>query len=815
MFNRCDQLSAHVRSHDKSRPYTCSRCASSFPTLSAFYTHITSLHVDFFPVDVCPICEELYEDLDNHFYLHDPISARANDRWRSTYECPYKLCQKKNFVNQKVLDIHIHTMHGQGGQAYVCEQCDAVFPSFFELDEHSKEEHCKIERNDSNTMYCSHCAKAFPNNHALAEHVRESHGIFMSLKSEVLSSPTTESEESKTVEYPCSSCNQIFSSADLLNDHQLEKHTEIIYRCGFCKETLDSKVGLRVHFSMNHSNEQRSYKCTDCSAAFSTEILWQMHMRRHNSKPYRCLLCDETYATERELETHSVTHKKTVKCPVCEEAFHVEYLLDLHLQTAHFPVAPPPAKRSKKERTKCEICDVRFPDELALVRHRRIEHKLASSVSPSTLKCVYCQTECFNSSELEFHIQEKHAPPPIVAHKCNICDKLLPSSTSLVQHKLGHVTLPSRLICFVCQATIVGKDDFLNHSRDHSVIGSKCLVCRQAVNSSEELRLHSEHHFPEVKCSRCHITPANNEPSSPKEGSSQSRTNDKTRVCSNCQKQTESKNNQLPKAYQCIKCQQSFLSENEIQAHVATHILNESNVHECRLCWKNFDTPARLQCHLIEHSFDQGKPFECYVCNKVLTSSATIQQHVLEHSVGSRKYSCASCSNVYFFSAELENHKLTHHSHVATSPTPSPCRCPVCGIVYENSAILHQHVLDSHSSFNKKNEQLECGECRRTFACQAALISHSKSHKFGKENKMASQTNKPFSCSICSRNFTKKSQVREHMKVHYSQTVFTCPQCSAIFREADELRLHSNSVHYMDESCSLCQRSFADSQEYR
>ena len=47
------------------------------------------------------------------------------------------------------------------------------------------------------------------------------------------------------------------------------------------------------------------------------------------------------------------------------------------------------------------------------------------------------------------------------------------------------------------------------------------------------------------------------------------------------------------KTYQCIKCQMSFSSEDEIQSHVQTHLLNEGSSHECHLCTQitYFDSP--------------------------------------------------------------------------------------------------------------------------------------------------------------------------------------------------------------------------------
>ncbi len=152
--------------------------------------------------------------------------------------------------------------------------------------------------------------------------------------------------------------------------------------------------------------------------------------------------------------------------------------------------------------------------------------------------------------------------------------------------------------------------------------------------------------------------------------------------------------------FQCIKCQQSFGTEYEIQVHVASHVMQEGNVHECKICSSIFDSPAKLQAHLIEHTFEvstviahrlhkmdpywvaphqmtvpvnsdnmtkdcapifqticgsqkvcrseiltlvtcdsQGQgEIRCYVCNMLFTHPQAIQMHVLEHGISARRF---------------------------------------------------------------------------------------------------------------------------------------------------------------------------------
>jgi len=105
----------------------------------------------------------------------------------------------------------------------------------------------------------------------------------------------------------------------------------------------------------------------------------------------------------------------------------------------------------------------------------------------------------------------------------------------------------------------------------------------------------------------------------------------------------------------------SFGSEDEIQSHVTSHLMNEGSRHECRLCSQiHFDSPLKLQAHLIEHTFEGCSSFTCYMCSTVFTTANGLQHHMLEHGLHTRPYDCTHCHLKFFFRAELENHIVSH-----------------------------------------------------------------------------------------------------------------------------------------------------------
>ena len=226
----------------------------------------------------------------------------------------------------------------------------------------------------------------------------------------------------------------------------------------------------------------------------------------------------------------------------------------------------------------------------------------------------------------------------------------------------------------------------------------QCIVCRQTLASMLELQMHGKHHFQSPAafytccvclksfdskenlvsklntsgrtyyvCKPCYhgdlpaAVTSSAQPQSHDLG--ELRSHDRDCRCPSCAVKCENQmSTTSKKTFQCIKCQQSFATEYEIQMHVATHVMQEGNIHECKICNSIFDSPAKLQCHLIDHTFEsQGGEIRCYVCNMLFAHASAVQIHVLEHGISARRYSCTLCPQTFFFSAELQNHMYCVH----------------------------------------------------------------------------------------------------------------------------------------------------------
>lgn len=375
------------------------------------------------------------------------------------------------------------------------------------------------------------------------------------------------------------------------------------------------------------------------------------------------------------------------------------------------------------------------------------------------------------------------------------------------------------------------EEQFYAHAQQHGFQGTnmQCIVCRQTLASMLELQMHGKHHFQNpasfYTCCVCLGSFDSKENLISKLNSSgrayyvckpcyHGELANEFR-CGTCNVKFETQGAldthmaNHKKTYQCIKCQQSFASEYEIQVHVATHVMQEGNVHDCKICGTVFDSPAKLQCHLIEHTFEATE-IRCYVCNSLFTHASAIQMHVLEHGLGARRYVCTHCPQSFFFAAELQNHILSaHNDSLALSPSPAPSapkmelQCPMCPKTFTSLLALGSHrkthdkkspspmPTSSSSSSASGEETLKCSLCPETFpnlgelqhhflsshAADAELLQHkgafsmvAMDHATGPPISMSgiATMRKGVNCPECGKECSSLAHLQSHTKIHSS-----------------------------------------------
>ncbi|XP_037651711.1 gastrula zinc finger protein XlCGF57.1-like isoform X1 [Sebastes umbrosus] len=135
--------------------------------------------------------------------------------------------------------------------------------------------------------------------------------------------------------------------------------------------------------------------------------------------------------------------------------------------------------------------------------------------------------------------------------------------------------------------------------------------------------------------------------------------------------------------------------------------------------------------------------------------------------------------------------------------------------------------LQKQTGIQTGGKTFSCSVCSKRFSRKNSLITHMILHSEGNRFTcsvckrsfgirgnlvvhMRTHTGeKPFSCSVCSKTFTTKQQLKRHMRIHTGEKPFSCSVCSRTFAQKQNLIQHS-TLHTGEKpfSCSVCGKRF-------
>ncbi|XP_042894635.1 zinc finger protein 423 isoform X2 [Parasteatoda tepidariorum] len=874
----------------------CSQCNAGFSDFESFRTHLKS-HLDAAaaastsgPVSSaavmqqhsCPECNAEFANetlLDSHVIGHF-LSATTE------YGCQscMKLFQKPDELQKHLMDMHAYHL-------YRCALCKQIFDSKVSIQVHFAVKHS----NECRSLKCTSCSSYFRTEMEFQVHVKLTH---LSKNFHVNSNSTN---------YRCLLCDQCFPNEIQLRFHASTHKKQ--FTCSVCGDAFHVEFLLDRHIQTVHQGV----------ATPSPSIHPFIGQQRNSSPQPQTANVSPKTGTHQNEEAQNLCTKRSPSETNRGDPTHPEQN-QLNIPSSTSTISPPastpaPSKSPVLGRSdyRCDICDIVCSTESGLAAHRKQAHHIrlhkdhkcnsgpASSVSVS-LFCAYCNESCKSRSDLENHMKAHTATSS--KHKCNICDEICPSATTLAEHKLTHCKVISGSTCIVCRVQLANEEQFLSHIQQHNTSSNTngnglpvpCVVCRQTLVVDVEVRMHAKFHLknatleptlgapaPCCVCSRmfdpgnliirasgkvsdnmpphtymckdCFHSKGEVEPGVPRCGECGVKFETFGELDSHRRTAHHQRNDK--KTYQCIKCQMSFESEADIQAHVTCHVLHEGTQHECRLCHEIMDSPSKLQCHLIEHNFEGSSHFTCYICAAVFTNSSLLQRHMVDHGLDSRPYDCSECRQKFFFRAELENHSYIHlwenvnrlqsansslkgngessrrlfecqlcpsvfgssldlakhqriheKSYKHTISSRLTVSCPTCGMEFSSIEELRNHVLLLHPTtsdegiFNLKPDKVE----QDLYKFDEDSLSNDKLPlktiiKIGKEKKS-------FECPVCKKKFTRKENRKLHLKSHHQNVApktYSCPDCGKIFLKRLQMKEHMRThITSTTHRCEIC-----------
>ena len=138
------------------------------------------------------------------------------------------------------------------------------------------------------------------------------------------------------------------------------------FQCDLCAGIL--AASSRAHHTLTHTGE-KPYKCNICDNSFAVRSALKSHGRTHTGeKPYKCEICGECFTQSSTLKSHNRIHtgETPFECEVCEESFMRSTEKNRHMNEVH---------SIKKERFRCEICYKEYTRDDSCLRHIHNNHK--------------------------------------------------------------------------------------------------------------------------------------------------------------------------------------------------------------------------------------------------------------------------------------------------------------------------------------------------------------------------------------------------------------------------------------------------------
>ncbi|KAG9464390.1 hypothetical protein GDO78_020015 [Eleutherodactylus coqui] len=181
------------------------------------------------------------------------------------------------------------------------------------------------------------------------------------------------------------------------------------------------------------------------------------------------------------------------------------------------------------------------------------------------------------------------------------------------------------------------------------------------------------------------------------------------------------------------------------------------------------------------------KTFTCLVCHKCFSTKLGLFRHQItfRHQIGQEKEGKNSADLVPDQIMDGRHRRYQHQTFLAGQSDDqqalSNVVCVECGEAF---------VFKSQSNLTRRLPSLECGKC---LASSSRLAAHEK----------------PFVCTICGKQFAKKSTLFIHQRIHTREKPYCCPECQRRFPCNSQLiihrRTHTGEKPY---SCSECGKGF-------
>lgn len=506
-------------------------------------------------------------------------------------------------------------------------------------------------------------------------------------------------------------------------------------------------------------------QCVFCNKKLRNWSTLIRHVASHAGRRSRCRICNEVCNKTVDLQAHVKTHQREKKSPLkgVTSSKHPKGLSEISSETK--------TRRNGSGETvmnkTCSLCQVEFSSHSNLKRHMKCHNSL------KMFKCYVCSVNFRTEQELSSHAASHQVS---LVHYCRDCGQAFMSETDLQFHE---------------------KKSYCKATAESNEANFKCQVCNQEFSCQENYEKHLELHTknPDTRISAAvldnhdEVHASNGEENFndlvQKNGICSENAQAKTNATSTSEDKTIPELDETPKPapkfnktdLACELCGQTFKMAMNLYRHKLEHDNNgmfpcrfcnyvaktKENLtrhskkhlaqlpHICKICGRGFTEKGNLNAHMWTHS--KEKQFLCDDCGKSFQNKQSLLSHKRAHS-GKKPHKCKFCDQHFSTSGIRKEHEKIHLNKRSYM-------CDSCGVSFNQRSGLYTHKLTHHNN----NPAHICSECGKAFKHPNYLRSHFVA-KHLKHEDIASYGCRIYTCEICRKLFSDKSDLRSHMNKH-------------------------------------------------